>query len=73
MIAGGKAVVGQQVAHQRPEAALHAVAHYGIADSLGNGNAETDGFAAIGADQQDQTGAGNADTAIGGKEIGAPG
>lgn len=71
MIVAGEALNWKQFPQQRPKTALHPVADHGVADALGNGNAETQQPALIGAGEQDETGAGHAGPAISGKEVGA--
>ena len=73
MVGAGNGVVGEGVADQRAEAALHAIAHNGVADFLGHREADADGGIVIAplADEQDEAGQGGAPAAVGGKEVGA--
>src|SRR5690606_13066904 len=66
------AVYGQEVAQQRAEATLHAVAHDRIADPLGDGDAIAQSRAAIGAGEQHEAGTGYAKAAIGGEKVRSP-
>ena len=68
----GQAMRGQQFAHQRAQPPLHAVAHHGVADLLGDGDAETQTRPVVGAGKQDKPGPRNAQAPVGGEEIGAP-
>ena len=73
MIGAGAGVIGKDVADERAEATLHAVADDRIANFLGDRVADPDGrvVVAAGADEEDEAGHGRALAAIGGKEVGA--
>ena len=64
----GHAMERQHIAQQRAESALHAVAHDRIADPLGDGDAETQTRAIVGAGEQDEARSGHAQAAVGGDE-----
>ena len=72
MVGIGQAMHRQQLADQCAEAPLHAVAHHGIADALGDGDAETQPRAFIGPGEQHETGTRDAQAPVGGEEIGTP-
>jgi hypothetical protein len=73
MIGAGNRVTGEGVADERAEAALHAVAHDGVADLLRHGEADADSGVIIASrsNEQDEAGHGRALAAVGGKEVGA--
>ena len=73
MVGIGQAIERQKLADQGAETPLHAVAHHGIADALGDSNAEPQPRAIIGPSQQDKAGTRNAQAPVGSEEIGAPG
>lgn len=62
-------MLGKCGAQQLTKAALYAVAHHGIADLLGNGNAVAFALAAIGVRQKHETGARHAQTPVRCKKI----
>src|SRR5829696_8090376 len=75
MVGAGHPFFGQDIARERPEAPLHAVADDGAADLLGDGDPEPDrGVAVVArADEEDEAGHGRAAAAIGGQEVGSAG
>jgi hypothetical protein len=78
MVGIRQAANGQQFAQQGPEATLHAVAHDGVTDALGDGNAEAKSLTgsirpAVRPRKQHEAGACYAQPLVGGQEIGAPG
>ena len=56
MIGSGQAMGRQQFAQQGAKAALHAVAHHGIADFLGDGHAKTHLLAPVRSGEQYKAG-----------------
>jgi hypothetical protein len=72
MVGIGQAILGQQLADQSPEPPLHPVAHHGIADALGDGNAKTQARARVSPSEQYKTGTRNAQSPVGSEEISTP-
>src|SRR3546814_3962620 len=68
-----QAVFGQCRAQQFAKTALDPVAHHGIADPLGHGDAIANAVPAVGVSQQHKAGTCNAQPAIGGEKIAASG
>ena len=64
-------LAGSDLAGERAEAALHAVAHDGVADLLGDGEADAHRRIAVRAvaDEQDEAGHRRAPAAVRGEEI----
>ena len=73
MVCPGDTVARQELAGERAQAPLHAVADDGVADLFGDGEADADRIVAViaGTDLKDETGSRDAPAAVGGKEVGA--
>lgn len=75
MVGAGDSAHWKQLAGQRAQAPLHAVADDGVADLFGDGETDADRFVAVIAstDLEDEPGSRDAPAAVGGKEVGALG
>ena len=73
MIGAGDSARWKQLAGERAQAPLHAVAGDSVADLLGDGEPDADRIVAVvtGTDLEDETGSRDAPAAIGGEEVGA--
>ena len=73
VIRAGKTHRGNELAGERPEAALHPVANDRAADLFGDGESDPHRAIAVLAipDQQDEAGRGRAPAAVRGEEVGA--
>ena len=73
MVGAGHGMVGEDIADQSAQAALHAVADDRIANFLGHREADADERIIVRAmsDEQDKAGHRRALAAVGGKEVGA--
>jgi hypothetical protein len=72
MVGIGQAILGQQLADQNPEPPFHAVAHHGIADALGDGDAKTQPRTIVRPGEQDKARTCNAQSTVGSEEISTP-